>query len=88
MATAAGLQADECGGKCRQIGGPTDLRGALGDGGEADVWQWGRCASDVARVYQHAVVDHQPRASASMGDATGMILEALCAGWSQPVTFR
>eukprot|EP00965_Chrysotila_dentata_P019333 643217-Pleurochrysis_carterae.AAC.1 len=59
-----------------------------GEAGMALIQQRGRWGSDVAQVYQKAVVDGQLVASAEMGDATGEDLESLCAGWSQPASFR
>eukprot|EP00965_Chrysotila_dentata_P057408 1904348-Pleurochrysis_carterae.AAC.3 len=88
MAVAAGLDPDEFGGKGWRIGGATDLRDVLGDGGAAAVQQRGRWATDIAQIYQRAVVDGQLRSSAGMADATGVDLEALCVGWSQPASFR
>eukprot|EP00965_Chrysotila_dentata_P148960 4919581-Pleurochrysis_carterae.AAC.2 len=64
------------------------MRDILGDGGAAAVQQRGRWATDIAQIYQRAIVDGQLRYSASLADATGTDLEALCAGWSQPASFR
>eukprot|EP00965_Chrysotila_dentata_P182606 6029566-Pleurochrysis_carterae.AAC.1 len=64
------------------------MRDILGDGGAAAVQQRGRWATNIAQIYQRAVVDGQLRSSAGMADATGVDLEALCAGWSQPASFR
>eukprot|EP00965_Chrysotila_dentata_P146351 4832833-Pleurochrysis_carterae.AAC.1 len=88
MAAAAGLDPGDFGGKGWRIGGATDMRDILGAGGAAAVQQRGRWASDIAQIYQRAVVDSQLRSSADVADAEGVDLEALCAGWSQPASFR
>eukprot|EP00965_Chrysotila_dentata_P059537 1975808-Pleurochrysis_carterae.AAC.1 len=56
------------------------MRDILGDGGAAAVQQRGRWASDVAQIYQRAVVDGQLRSIANLADAAGLDLEALRAG--------
>eukprot|EP00965_Chrysotila_dentata_P104826 3461987-Pleurochrysis_carterae.AAC.1 len=48
----------------------------MGDGGRALIKQRGRWQSDVASVYQRAIVDAQLEASAGIGDAAGVELEA------------
>eukprot|EP00965_Chrysotila_dentata_P083990 2772403-Pleurochrysis_carterae.AAC.1 len=78
MAAATGLDPEEFGGKGWRIGGATDLRDILGDGGKAAIGQRERWGSDVAQVYQRALVDSQLRTCAGMADARGMDLEALC----------
>eukprot|EP00965_Chrysotila_dentata_P209501 6185330-Pleurochrysis_carterae.AAC.1 len=88
MATALGMAPDEFGGKAWRIGGATDLRDVLGEGGISQINQRGRWATDIAQVYQRAIVDQQLRASADVGSARGEDLESLCAGWSQPASFR
>eukprot|EP00965_Chrysotila_dentata_P144045 4758378-Pleurochrysis_carterae.AAC.1 len=87
MAAAVGLDPPEFGGKCWRIGGATDLRDLMGEGGRAFIKQRGRWQSDVASVYQRAIVDAQLEASAGIGDAAGVELEAVCAGWAQPANF-
>eukprot|EP00965_Chrysotila_dentata_P129951 4295752-Pleurochrysis_carterae.AAC.1 len=64
------------------------MRDILRDGGAAAVQQQGRWATDIAQIYQRAVVDGQLRSSADMADAAEVDMEALCAGWSQPASFR
>eukprot|EP00965_Chrysotila_dentata_P097601 3225749-Pleurochrysis_carterae.AAC.1 len=59
MAAACGLDPSEFGGKCWRIGGATDLRDRLGDSSGKVIKQRGRWATDVAEVYQRALVDHQ-----------------------------
>eukprot|EP00965_Chrysotila_dentata_P062647 2075928-Pleurochrysis_carterae.AAC.1 len=56
----------------------------MGEDGRALIKQRGRWQSDVASVYQRAIVDKQLRASAEMGEASGVELEAIAAGWAQP----
>eukprot|EP00965_Chrysotila_dentata_P127463 4215281-Pleurochrysis_carterae.AAC.1 len=87
MASAAGLDPADFGGKCWRIGGATDLRDMLGEAGKTLIKQRGRWQSDVASFYQRAIVDAQLEASAGIGDATGVELEAVCAGWAQPASF-
>ena len=48
----------------------------------------GRWASDVALIYQRALARGHLSGSARVGDAVGLDLESLCAGWVQPATFR
>eukprot|EP00965_Chrysotila_dentata_P153437 5071934-Pleurochrysis_carterae.AAC.2 len=88
MAAAAGLDPEDFGGKGWRIGGATDMRDVLGDSGAAAVRQRGRWATDIAQIYQRAVVDGQLRSSAVMADAVGVDLEALCVGWAQPASSR
>eukprot|EP00965_Chrysotila_dentata_P227444 6196023-Pleurochrysis_carterae.AAC.2 len=60
-----------------------------GEEGMTMIQQRGRWGSDVAQVYQRAIVDGQLRVSGELRDAEqGEDLEALCAGWSQPASFR
>eukprot|EP00965_Chrysotila_dentata_P052869 1753415-Pleurochrysis_carterae.AAC.1 len=87
MAAAAGLDPADFGGKGWIIGGATDLRDMLGEEGKAFIKQRGRWQSDVASVYQRTIVDAQLEASAGIGDATGVEMEAVCAGWAQPASF-
>ena len=44
----------------------------------------GRWWSDVAEIYQRALLSVQLLGSVAMGSADGVDLEAMCAGWSQP----
>eukprot|EP00965_Chrysotila_dentata_P018191 605200-Pleurochrysis_carterae.AAC.1 len=59
MAAACGEDPANFGGKCWRIGGATDLRDRLGDASKATIKQRGRWASDIAEVYQRALLDHQ-----------------------------
>eukprot|EP00965_Chrysotila_dentata_P086105 2840930-Pleurochrysis_carterae.AAC.1 len=62
----------------------TDAADLVRENGRALIKQRGRWQSDVASVYQRAIVDKQLRASAKMGEASGVELEAIAAGWAQP----
>eukprot|EP00965_Chrysotila_dentata_P035686 1187567-Pleurochrysis_carterae.AAC.1 len=80
-AALLGLDVDSFRGKCWRIGRATDLRDVLGNAAAAQIRQRGRWESDVAAVYQRAIVDAQLQASASIGDAVGADMESMCAGW-------
>eukprot|EP00965_Chrysotila_dentata_P149804 4946676-Pleurochrysis_carterae.AAC.2 len=56
----------------------------MGEEGRALIKQRGRWQCDVASMCQRAIVDRQLEASASVGGAKGVELEAICAGWAQP----
>eukprot|EP00965_Chrysotila_dentata_P032968 1098498-Pleurochrysis_carterae.AAC.1 len=89
MAAAVGLDAADFGGKWWRIGGATDMRDLKGEEGCALIKQRGRWQSDVASVYQRAIIDAQLEAiSAGIGDASGVELKAVCAGCAQPSNFR
>ena len=73
------------GGKSFRVGGATDLRAALGAAeGMAVIKQRGRWNSDVAEIYQRALLLDQLDGSAAMGGTCGADLEGLLDGWSQP----
>ena len=85
MAAACGEEAARFGGKSFRVGGATDLRAALGAAeGMAVIKQRGRWNSDIAEIYQRALVLDQLDGSAAMGGARGADLEGLLDGWSQP----
>ena len=85
MAAACGEPRERFGGKSFRVGGATDLRCALGSAeGMAVIKQRGRWNSDIAEIYQRALVLDQLEGSAAMGDAGGADLEGLLDGWSQP----
>ena len=89
MAAALGLDASEFGGKSFRIGGATDIAATVGlVAAERLLRERGRWKSDVAFVYKRALATDHLRLSAGMADAQGRDLEAMCAGWSQPSTFR
>eukprot|EP00965_Chrysotila_dentata_P032593 1086010-Pleurochrysis_carterae.AAC.1 len=87
MTAAVGLDAANIGGKCWRIGGATDLRDLKSEEGRALIKQRGRWQSDVASVHQRAIIDAQLEASADIADASGVELEAVCAGWAQLANF-
>ena len=74
--------------KSFRIGGATDWRDVFGADAERIITQRGRWHSDVAFLYQRALVGAHLRGSAAVGDAQGADLESLCRGWVQPATFR
>lgn len=89
MAAALGLDASEFGGKSFRIGGATDIAATVGMvAAERLLRERGRWKSDVAFVYKRALATDHLRLSAGMADAQGRDLEAMCAGWCQPSTFR
>ena len=89
MAAALGLDASEFGGKSFRIGGATDIAATVGmEAAERLLKERGRWKSDVAFIYKRALMTDHLRLSAGMADAQGRDLEAMCAGWSQPSTFR
>eukprot|EP00965_Chrysotila_dentata_P076575 2528312-Pleurochrysis_carterae.AAC.1 len=81
MAAACDENPEDFGAKCWRIGGATDLRDVLGDGSQPRNDQTARplarWASDVAEVYQRALVDGQLDASARVASARGVDMEAL-----------
>ena len=89
MASACGEDPNEFGAKSLRAGGATDLREAIDDDAAsmATIKQRGRWQSDIARIYQRALLKTQLDASAAMGRARGVDMEAICLGWSQPTSF-
>ena len=86
---ALGLDASEFGGKSFRIGGATDIAATVGMvKAERLLRERGRWKSDVAFAYKRALATDHLRLSAGMADAQGRDLEAMCAGWCQPSTFR
>ena len=55
---------------------------------ERIIKQRGRWESDIHQIYQRALASEHLGASVALGDAAGRELEALCAGWAQPASFR
>ena len=88
MAEGAGIPPEAVGGKLFRIGGATDLRSILGEGGQRLIKERGRWGSDVAYVYQRALLSDTLHASGAMADADSADLEAAVAGWVQPSSFR
>jgi len=89
MASACGENPEEFGAKSLRAGGATDLREAIGDDAAsmATIKQRGRWKSDIALIYQRALLRTQLDASGMMGRARGVDMEAICLGWSQPTNF-
>ena len=71
-----------------RIAGATDMREALGESAERVIKERGRWASDIAFIYQRALVATHLDASAAVGRARGRDIEALCQGWVQPAGLR
>lgn len=88
MARLAGFGEAKVGGKLWRIGGATDLRDLLGMAGRDAIKERGRWHSDIAFVYARALSGQQMDAAARMADASDIEVEALCAGWVQPASFR
>ena len=89
MAAALGQDESEFGGKSFRIGNATDIAATVGMvAAERLLRERGRWKSDVAFVYKRALATDHLRLSAGMADAQGRDLEAMCAGWCQPSTFR
>lgn len=84
----AGIDPAAVGGKAFRIGGATDMRDALGDSSQYLIKQRGRWASDVAQVYQRALVRSHLDASVLMGSAAeSRDMEEMVEGWAQPALF-
>lgn len=87
LAKLVGINPDEVGGKAFRIGGATDLRDAFGEGASRLIKERGRWASDVAQLYQRALLRTQLDASVGAGDADSRDLEEMLPGWVQPATY-
>ena len=86
IALKVGIDPSLTGGKSFRIGGATDMREALGDGSQNMIQQRGRWATDLARIYQRALVRSHLEASVAMGSAhASRDLEEISKGaWAQP----
>ena len=86
MGLRLGMEPKHLGGKSFRIGGATDMREALGEGSKETIKQRGRWATDVAEVYQRALISSHLDASVAMGSArASRDLEEFCNGsWAQP----
>ena len=86
----AGINDADIGGKAFRIGGATDMRDAMGDASVHLIKQRGRWASDVAHVYQRALVRSHLEASVRMSSsgAASRDMEELVKGWAQPAICR
>ena len=89
-AAACGEDPSEFGAKSWRAGGATDLRVAIDDDAKSAsaLKERGRWASDVALIYQRSLLTTQLDASAAMGSAVGVDMEAVCLGWTQPANIR
>ena len=90
MGAMLGFPPEEMGGKFARIGGATDMREWIGDNSQSLIRERGRWASDVAAIYQRALLKSHLRASVGVGGLTipSRDMEALVKGWTQPSTFR
>jgi hypothetical protein len=89
FAVELGIAAADVGAKAFRIGGATDMQVYAGcETGAKLIKQRGRWSSDTAEVYQRALAGAHLDASAGIGDAEGLELEALVDGWAQPAQFR
>ena len=89
IATWLQLDPADFGGKSFRIGGATDWRAVLGESkAERIIRQRGRWDSDIHKIYERALATEHLSGSALVGGASGAELEALCAGWAQPASFR
>ena len=88
VAALVGIPPSAVGAKCFRIGGATDLRDALGPAAQPLIKQRGRWASDVAAVYQRALVRDQLDASDAIAAADSREIESMLPGWVQPASFR
>jgi hypothetical protein len=82
-----GFSPSELGGKAFRIGGATDLREVHGLGAQQIVKGRGRWASDVAQLYQRALLQEQLDVSAGAADACGRDMEEALDGWVQPAAY-
>lgn len=82
----ANIDSADIGGKAFRVGGATDMRDALGDASIHLIKQRGRWASDIAQVYQRALVRSHLEASVLMSSnsAASRDMEELVRGWAQP----
>ena len=87
MAAVLEIPVEAVGGKTFRIGGATDLRDALGAAAQAHIKQRGRWASDIAQIYQRALMRDQLDASRAMAAALSRDIEAMLPGWVQPATY-
>ena len=71
-----------------RIAGATDMRDVLGESAERIIKERGRWQSDIAFIYQRALVKTHLDASAAIGAARGQDIEAMVHGWVQPAGLR
>ena len=79
----------ECdvGGKAFRIGGATDMREVYGAQAQLLIKERGRWSSDVAQLYQRALLSAQLDVSVGMAEAVSRDLEEALVGWTQPATY-
>ena len=81
---AVGMDQEELGGPSFRIGGAEDYYDVLGPASEKIIEERGRWHTDIAEIYKRCSATAHLSASAAIGDATGVSLEALGDGWAQP----
>ena len=90
IAEAAGMPlTDEDGEPCIgapsfRIGGAEDYYDVLGPASEKIIDERGRWKSDISEIYKRCSATAHLEASAAIGGARGISLEALGEGWAQP----
>ena len=85
MCSAIGLDPADHGGYSARIAGASDIKDALGpERGKVVVHQRGRWNGDFEDIYARETASEQLEASALMGSARGIEMEALLPGWVQP----
>lgn len=87
IAVACGEDPHEFGASSFRSGGATDAREVLGSESADVIQQRGRWSTDVALIYQRALLSTQLDASGLLGGAHSADMEAVCIGWSQPRNF-
>lgn len=90
MGAAIGIPSTQLGGKTFRIGGATEICACLGEEtGRCLLKKRGRWSSDIAFIYQRALLAPQLDASGHMGDEGGSKdMEESELGWVQPASFR
>ena len=87
VARALGFDPAEFGAHSPRIGGATDLRDAFRESSQRRIKERGRWASDVAQLYQRALLSAQLDVSVGMAEAVSRDLEEALVGWTQPATY-
>ena len=84
VGAAVGIPVSELGGPSFRIGGAEDFYDVLGPASQEIIDQRGRWHSDIAEIYKRCSATSHLSASAAVGDAAGISLEALGDGWACP----
>ena len=84
IAAAAGLPTEDVGGPSFRVGGAEDYYDVLGPGSEKIIDERGRWHTDISDIYKRCNATAHLEASAAIGGAVGVSLEALGEGWAQP----